>query len=251
MNNKFIIAGNWKMNKTPSEGKIFINEVKSMVPGLQNTKVIFFPAYSGLANIDVRDPFYLGAQNCHWEGSGAFTGEISIEMIKDCNAKYIIVGHSERRQLFKEPDKDINNKIRAILASKLKPILCIGESIADRKAMLTEKFLQRQLEDGLEGIKSIDDCIIAYEPIWAIGTGETANKDQIGSAHDFIRSVLRNLYPESYSCPILYGGSVNSKNAKELFKIKGVDGFLIGGASLNKESFISIINNVEKIRREQ
>ena len=246
MNNKFIIAGNWKMNKTPSEGKIFINEVKSMVPSLQNTKVIFFHAYSGLANIDVRDPFYLGAQNCHWEGSGAYTGEISIEMIKDCNAKYIIVGHSERRQLFKELDKDINNKIRAILASKLKPILCIGESIVDRNAMLTENFLQRQLEDGLEGIQSIDDCIIAYEPIWAIGTGETANKDQIGSAHDFIRSVLRNLYPESYSCPILYGGSVNSKNAKELFKIKGVDGFLIGGASLNKESFISIINNVEK-----
>ena len=119
MNNKFIIAGNWKMNKTPSEGKIFINEVRSMVPGLQNTKVIFFPAYSGLANIDVRDPFYLGAQNCHWEGSGAFTGEISIEMIKDCNAKYIIVGHSERRQLFKEQDKDINYKIKAILASKL------------------------------------------------------------------------------------------------------------------------------------
>ena len=112
--------------------------------------------------------------------------------------------------------------------------------------MLTENFLQRQLEDGLEGIQSIDDCIIAYEPIWAIGTGETANKDQIGDAHEFIKSVLKNLYPESYNCPILYGGSVNSRNAKELIQIKGVDGFLIGGASLNIESFTSIINNIER-----
>ena len=246
MNNKFIIAGNWKMNKTPLEGKLFINELKSMVEGIQNTKVIFFPAYTGLADIVVQAPFYLGAQNCHWEGSGAFTGEISIEMLKDCNVNYIIVGHSERRQLFKETDKDINNKIKAILTSKLKPLICIGESIEDRNAMLTENFLQRQLEEGLEGVKSINDCIIAYEPIWAIGTGETANKDQISDAHEFIKSVLKNLYPESYNCPILYGGSVNSRNAKELIQIKGVDGFLIGGASLNIESFTSIINNIER-----
>ena len=246
MNKKSIIAANWKMNKTPSEGKVFINEVKMMVQNIQNTEVIFFPAYTGLSNIEVREPFYLGAQNCYWESSGAFTGEISVKMLKDCNVEYVIVGHSERRQLFKEVDSFINNKVKAILSSKLKPILCIGETIEDRKAMLTEDFLQKQLEEGLDGIKSIEDCIIAYEPIWAIGTGETADKDQICRAHSFIKSVLKKLYPESYNCHILYGGSVNSKNAKELIQIEGVDGFLIGGASLNKESFVSIINNVEE-----
>ena len=246
MNKIPIVAGNWKMNKTPSQGKEFIYDIENLVPTILNTKVIFFPAYPGLFDIKLNSPFHLGAQNCHWEDSGAFTGEISIEMLAECCVEYIIVGHSERRQLFNENDNNINKKIKAILSSNLKPILCIGETLEHRKSGLTEKFLQNQLEKGLEGVDSIDDCIIAYEPIWAIGTGETADKDQIYRAHNFINSVLKKLYPESYNCHILYGGSVNTENAKDLIQIIGVDGFLIGGASLDKDSFISIINHVEK-----
>ena len=246
MNKKPIVAGNWKMNKTPSQGKEFIHDVKNLVPSLHNTEVVFFPTYPGLVNMKLSSPFHLGAQNCHWEKSGAFTGEISIEMLRECSVEYIIVGHSERRQLFNENDNMINKKIKAILSSNLKPILCIGETIEDRNSDLTEDFLKNQLLKGLEGVKSINDCIIAYEPIWAIGTGETADKDQIYKAHNFINSVLKKVYPESDNCHILYGGSVNTENAKDLIQIIGVDGFLIGGASLDKDSFVSIINHVEK-----
>ena len=246
MNKKPIVAGNWKMNKTLSQGKEFIHDVKNLVPSLHNTEVVFFPAYPGLVDMKLSSPFHLGAQNCHWEESGAFTGEISIEMLRECSVEYIIVGHSERRQLFNENDHMINKKIKAILSSNLKPILCIGESIEDRNSDLTEDFLKNQLLKGLEGVKSINDCIIAYEPIWAIGTGETADKDQIYKAHNFINSVLKKVYPESDNCHILYGGSVNTENAKDLIQIIGVDGFLIGGASLDKDSFVSIINHVEK-----
>ena len=246
MNKKPIVAGNWKMNKTLSQGKEFIHDVKNLVPSLHNTEVVFFPTYPGLVNMKLSSPFHLGAQNCHWEKSGAFTGEISIEMLRECSVEYIIVGHSERRQLFSENDHMINKKIKAILSSNLKPILCIGETIEDRNSDLTEDFLKNQLLKGLEGVKSIKDCIIAYEPIWAIGTGETADKDQIYKAHNFINSVLKKVYPESDNCHILYGGSVNTENAKDLIQIIGVDGFLIGGASLDKDSFVSIINHVEK-----
>ena len=246
MNKKPIVAGNWKMNKTLSQGKEFIHDVKNLVPSLHNTEVVFFPTYPGLVNMKLSSPFHLGAQNCHWEKSGAFTGEISIEMLRECSVEYIIVGHSERRQLFNENDHMINKKIKAILSSNLKPILCIGETIEDRNSDLTEDVLKNQLLKGLEGVKSINDCIIAYEPIWAIGTGETADKDQIYKAHNFINSVLKKVYPESDNCHILYGGSVNTENAKDLIQIIGVDGFLIGGASLDKDSFVSIINHVEK-----
>ncbi len=246
MNKKSIVAGNWKMNKTPSQGKEFIREIENLLPSIQNTKVVFFPAYSGLFDIKLNSPFHLGAQNCHWEDSGAFTGEVSIEMLRECSVEYIIVGHSERRQLFNENDNMINRKIKAILSANLKPILCIGETIEDRNSGLTEDFLQNQLKKGLEGVDSVNNCIIAYEPIWAIGTGETADQDQIYRAHNFINSVLKNLYPESNNCHILYGGSVNTENAKDLIQIIGVDGFLIGGASLDKDSFASIINHVEK-----
>ena len=246
---KNIVAGNWKMNKTPSEGNKFIRDVNDMVKDLHSTEIIFFPAFTGLFDNQQNIPFHLGAQNCHWETSGAFTGEISIEMLNECEVEYILVGHSERRQLFNETDAVINKKIRSIQSSKLKPILCVGETIDDRKSGLTKDFLKGQLVKNLEGIDSIENFIIAYEPIWAIGTGETANKEQIYNAHSFIKSILKKLYPNKNNCPILYGGSVNTKNAKDLIQISGVDGFLIGGASLDQDSFISIINDVEKFRR--
>ena len=246
MNKKPIVAGNWKMNKTPSQGREFIHDIENMVSNIQNTKVVFFPAFPGLFDLTLRSPFYLGSQNCHWEDSGAFTGEVSIEMLKEFGVEYIIVGHSERRQLFNENDNMINKKIKAILSAELKPILCIGETIEDRNFGLTENVLESQIKKGLKGVESLSGCIIAYEPIWAIGTGETADKEQIYHAHNFINSVLKKLFPESYNCHILYGGSVNTENAKDLIQIIGVDGFLIGGASLDKDSFASIINHVEK-----
>ena len=249
MDKKNIVAGNWKMNKTPLEGKRFIREVKSIIKDIHCTEIIFFPAFTGLFDTQLNNPFHLGAQNCHWETSGAFTGEISIEMLNECEVEYILVGHSERRQLFNETDAVINKKIRSIQSSKLKPILCVGETIDDRKSGLTKDFLKGQLVKNLEGIDSIENFIIAYEPIWAIGTGETANKEQIYNAHTYIKSILKKLYPNKNNCPILYGGSVNTKNAKDLIQISGVDGFLIGGASLDKDSFTSIVRDVENFRR--
>ena len=249
MKKKSIVAGNWKMNKTPSEGNRFIRDVKDMVRDIHYTEIIFFPAFTGLLNNQLNIPFHLGAQNCHWKSSGAFTGEISIDMLSECKVEYILVGHSERRQLFNETDIIINKKIKSIQSFKLKPILCIGESIDDRQQGLTEDFLKDQLVKDLEGIDSIENFVIAYEPIWAIGTGETANEEQIYNAHSFIKSELKKLYPDTNNCPILYGGSVNTKNAKELIQISGVDGFLIGGASLDKDSFASIIKDVENFRR--
>lgn len=248
MNKKNIVAGNWKMNKTSSEGRRFIRDVQNIIKDIHGTEIIFFPAFTSLHNAQLKYPFHLGAQNCHWETSGAFTGEVSIEMLIEYNVKYVLVGHSERRQLFNETDAVINQKIRSIDSSKLKPILCIGETIEDRESGLTEDFLNGQLVRNLEGIKSIENFVIAYEPIWAIGTGETANKEQIYKAHNFIKSVLKKLYPDTNNCPILYGGSVSTKNAKELIQITGVDGFLIGGASLSQDSFVSIINDVENFR---
>ena len=249
MNKKNIIAGNWKMNKTPSEGKKFINDVKKMVKDIYCTDIIFFPPFTGLLDIHLSNPFHLGAQNCHWKNSGAFTGEVSTEMLYECKVEYILAGHSERRQLFSETDATINKKIKSIQSSNLKPILCIGETIEVRKAGSTEDFLKSQLIKNLQGINSIENFVIAYEPIWAIGTGETANEEQIYNAHNFIRSLIKKLYPDTNNCPILYGGSVNTKNAKELIQISGVDGFLIGGASLDKDSFVSIIRDVENFRR--
>ena len=249
MNKKPIVAGNWKMNKTPLEGREFIKVVKESTSDIQNTKVVFFPSFTGLNDVVLNSPFYLGAQNFHWENSGAYTGEVSIEMLTECGVSYVIVGHSERRQFFKESNTEINKKLKAALVNNLKPIFCIGETIDDRREGSTESFLQNQLEKGLEGINSIDSFIIAYEPIWAIGTGETADKRQIFDAHNFIQSTLKKLFPKSHNYHILYGGSVNTENAKELIKIDGVDGFLIGGASLSKKSFVKIINDVEKIRR--
>ncbi|MBA65585.1 MAG: triose-phosphate isomerase [Candidatus Marinimicrobia bacterium] len=242
-----IIAGNWKMNKNPSEGKLFIDDVQKNISEINNLSIIFFPPSTGLYNVQLKSPCYLGAQNCHWEKSGAYTGEISIDMLKDCDVSYTIVGHSERRQIFKESDQWVNKKIRTLLANNIKPILCIGETLQERDAMQTENVLEKQLYKGFAGLKSLENCIIAYEPIWAIGTGKTANKDQIKMAHGYIKTVLKKIYPDSFNCHILYGGSVNSKNAKELIQIKGVDGFLIGGASLDIKSFVSIIKIVSNI----
>tara|TARA_B100001250_G_scaffold365320_1_gene345938 strand:+ start:2025 stop:2777 length:753 start_codon:yes stop_codon:yes gene_type:complete len=243
-----IIAGNWKMNKLPSEGRSFINEVVNLVLDIKSVSVIFAPPFTGLFEVQVKSPFHIAAQNCHWEDSGALTGEISVSMIKDCGVEYVIVGHSERRHIFGEKNEWVNKKAKALLENGVSPILCVGETIAQRESGETESVLKDQLEKGLDSISDVRNCIIAYEPVWAIGTGLTATNEQVEIAHQFIREVIGNKYGNGDGTHILYGGSVNSGNAESLIQTEGVDGFLIGGASLDAGSFASIIKIVEEVQ---
>ena len=243
-----IVAGNWKMHKTPSEGASFVETTVNLLLDIKHVSVIFAPPFTGLFDMDVNPPFYSAAQNCHWEGSGAFTGEISVSMIQDCGAEFVILGHSERRHVFGESNDWINRKVKAVLAGNLKPILCIGETLDQREAGQTDLVLKEQLEQGLGGVETLENMMIAYEPVWAIGTGVTANNDQVEEAHISVRIFLKELYPESDIIHVLYGGSVNPGNAEELIQIPGVNGFLIGGASLDAGSFTSITRIVEHVQ---
>ena len=243
-----IVAGNWKMHKTPSVGASFIELTKNLLLDIEHVSVIFAPPFTGLFDLNVKPPFYSAAQNCHWEQKGAFTGEISVSMIRDCGAEFVIIGHSERRHVFGESDEWINRKVKAVLDGNMKPILCIGELLNQRDAGQTEMVLKSQLEQGLAGVEALENIVIAYEPVWAIGTGVTANVNQVESAHSSVRTILKELYPESDKVHVLYGGSVISGNAEELIQIPGVNGFLIGGASLDVESFASITRTVETVQ---
>jgi triosephosphate isomerase len=251
MNKKGIIAGNWKMYKSPNEGRTFIEEFNNLMLELDDVEVIFCPPFSALFNIDVvlqKTPYKLGAQNCHWESEGAYTGEISVPMLIDSGVEYVIIGHSERRHIFGESDEWINKKVKAVLSGNLKPILCIGESLSQRKSNETRDVLKSQLQNGLQNVSDINKLVLAYEPVWAIGTGETATTDQVYEAHKWVREILADLYSMDIAeeTAILYGGSVKPNNAAELYKIEYVNGFLIGGASLNIDSFKEIILEVKR-----
>lgn len=246
-----IIAGNWKMYKTPTEGYNFVQDFVNLVLNIEDMEVIFCPPFSALFNIDVvlkETPYKLGAQNCHWENEGAFTGEISVSMLESCGVDYVILGHSERRHIFDETNEWVNKKVKAVLYGGLKPILCIGETLDQRKSNETKDVLFYQLKEGLNGVMELDDVVIAYEPVWAIGTGETATTGQVSEAHKWVREILSDLYSQEIAddTSILYGGSVKPKNAGELFEIKDVNGFLIGGASLTIDPFKEIILTVNK-----
>ena len=251
MNKKPIVAGNWKMNKHPKEGFSFVDEIQDLLLDINHVSVIFAPPFTGLFEMNVNPPFYSAAQNCHWENSGAFTGEISVSMIKDCGANYVIIGHSERRHIFKESDDWVNKKLISVINNGLNPILCVGETLDQRESGQTDQVLHDQLEKGLVGIDSIKDCIIAYEPVWAIGTGLTAENKQIELAHKAIRDIVSSILKGANDFQILYGGSVNSGNAEDLIQVPGVDGFLIGGASLDIESFTSIARTVEMVQEKK
>ena len=246
-----IVAGNWKMYKTPVEGRDFVEYFVNLMLNIDDVEVIFCPPFSALFNIDVvlKDaPYKLGAQNCHWENEGAFTGEVSISMLESCGVDYVILGHSERRHIFKESDEWINKKVKSVLNGGLKPILCIGETLDQRKSNETKDVLFHQLKEGLSGVKKLNNIVIAYEPVWAIGTGETATIEQVGEAHKWVRNILSDFYLQNTTddTSILYGGSVKPENAGELFGIKDVNGFLIGGASLKIDPFKEIILTVNK-----
>ena len=248
MKKKPIIAGNWKMNKTPTDGGSFVDRTVNILLDIKYVSVIFAPPFTGLFDMDVKPPFYSAAQNCHWEDSGAFTGEISVSMIRDCGAEYVILGHSERRHVFGESDDWVNRKVKAVLAGGLKPILCIGETLGQREAGQTDLVLESQLELGLKDVTELEHCVIAYEPVWAIGTGVTADSEQVELAHKVLMEILAELYPGLSNIHVLYGGSVKPGNTGELIQVPGVDGFLIGGASLDVESFTSIIRTVETVQ---
>jgi len=244
-----IVAGNWKMNKTPSEGKIFSEKMVEKLDSKSSVDIIVCPSFTGLSSLVTSTKFHLGAQNCHFEGSGAFTGEISTSMLLNCNVEYVILGHSERRSIFHEKNNDIGQKVTKVLSDGMKPILCVGETIDELNDGLAKETVHRQLQLGLNNVNSLNNIVVAYEPVWAIGTGLTASVEKVSEIHSFIRTTLKDLFSEleSNNVPIIYGGSVNSDNADELINAHGVNGFLIGGASLDVDKFVEIINIVDKI----
>ncbi len=245
-----VIAGNWKMNNNLSESQ---NLISKLISGLGNEKVscdvIICPPFTSLSeasSLTKNTAIKLGAQNMYFEESGAFTGEVSASMLKSVGCEYVILGHSERRTIFGEGDQLINKKIKKALTSGLKPIFCVGETLQEREGNVTNDVIKRQVTEGLKEISAndMDKIIVAYEPVWAIGTGKTATPEQAEEVHAFIRGLITSLYSQSVAenLVIQYGGSVKPDNAKELLSQKNIDGALVGGACLKADSFIGIIN---------
>ena len=240
-----LIAANWKMNKTQGDAASFAAALKKEK---MKHDIIIFPPFLFLEQMArMLSKIPIGAQNCHQEEFGAFTGEISAGMLKSVGCSWVLLGHSERRQYQKESNALINQKMKAVLKQGLKAMLCVGETMQERKEGLTEEILERQLKEGLKGITEgqMKGIAIAYEPIWAIGTGNTATPKQAEQMHKFIRAVIESLYGKTVSkaMKILYGGSVTSENAPALFREKDIDGALVGGASLDVKKFASIANS--------
>lgn len=243
---KPIIAGNWKMNNTASEGVSLVNALKPLVKNADCEVVVCVPAIDipAVSEALKGSNIALGAQNVHFADKGAFTGEISANMLKEYGVKYVIIGHSERRQYFGETDETVNKRTLTALNAGLTPIVCVGESLEERETGKTESVLDKQLKDGLKGIENIADIVIAYEPVWAIGTGKTATSEQANETIGYIRKKIGELF-----CPkcaekvrIQYGGSMNAGNCKELMAMPEIDGGLIGGASLKPNDFAAIAN---------
>ena len=247
-----IIAGNWKLNKTISEAVALTTALKALVVDATGVEIIVAPPFTALAAVSdniAESNIHLAAQDVYSEDSGAFTGEVSAPMLKDVGCDYVIIGHSERRQFFGETNESVNQKTKATLAHGLKPIICVGEQLEEREAGQTEAVIKSHVTGGIAGLSDADllSCVIAYEPVWAIGTGKTATPAQAQEVHNFIRGLLTEAYSAevvSQIC-IQYGGSVKPENAAELIAQPDVDGALVGGASLEAESFAQIVQNVQ------
>lgn len=245
---KPIVAGNWKMNKTVSEAAALVAELKNLAKDVQGVDIVVCPPFTALSAVKAAlagSSIDLGAQNAHWEKSGAYTGEIAVDMLREIGCHYVILGHSERRQYFKETDEMVNKKAKAVLAAGLYPIVCVGEVLEDREAGRMETVVVSQVRGSLAGLGANDllKTVVAYEPVWAIGTGRTATPAQAQEVHALIRRTLKDLADEhvAQSVRIQYGGSVKPSNAKELFHQPDIDGGLIGGASLEAGSFMDIV----------
>jgi len=247
---KFIVAGNWKMNKTLQEGIELARAVNEKVNGQKAVVVLCTPFIhlSEVRKVITQSSLFLGAQNCSSKSAGAYTGETSVSMIKSTGADYVIIGHSERRAYFKETDNTLNKKIRLSLEHELIPIYCCGEVLPEREAGKHFEVVKTQINEGLFSlsIKEFGKVVLAYEPVWAIGTGVNATPEQAQEMHAYIRELISEKYGKNVAenTTIQYGGSCNPSNAKELFAMPDVDGGLIGGASLNAEDFIAIVNSI-------
>ncbi|NLY87262.1 MAG: triose-phosphate isomerase [Clostridiales bacterium] len=251
---KFLIAGNWKMNKTALESVKFAKELRAMDLDNEKDVAILAPFTNLFALADALDESDIGfgAQNVHFESSGAYTGEISVDMLKEIGVKYCIVGHSERREYFNETDETVNLKLKILISNEIIPILCVGESLETRESHKEREFVMKQLIRAFKGIDNVDanKIIIAYEPIWAIGTGKTATPQQAEEMCSFIRVVIEDLYSDNSIASnmlILYGGSMKPTNAAELLNKPNINGGLIGGASLKVEDFADIAKIASKI----
>jgi len=245
---KKVIAGNWKMNMLPNEAIAFIEEFTPLVKDTENEVVLCVP-YTDLfyalltaQNTNIK----IGAQNMHWAENGAYTGEVSAKMLKSIGVEYVILGHSERRQYFNETDETVNKKLKAAFENELKPIVCVGESLEQREAGITAEIITSQTRLALAGLtpEQVKNTIIAYEPIWAIGTGKTATSEDANKSIKEIRQEIEKIYGKDVAdCVIIqYGGSVKSSNATELFNMSDIDGGLVGGASLKPDEFAKIVN---------
>ena len=245
---KKVIAGNWKMNMLPDATIRFIDELTPLVKDTENEVILCVP-YTDLfyalltaQNTNIK----IGAQNMHWEESGAYTGEVSGQMLKAIGVEYVIIGHSERRQYFAETDETVIKKLKSAFKCGLKPIVCVGETLEEREAGKAEEIITSQTEKALAGLteEQVANTIIAYEPIWAIGTGKTATSEDANNAIKSIRNKISNMYGQMVSERVIiqYGGSVKASNAKELFTMSDIDGGLVGGASLKSEEFAKIVN---------
>ena len=248
---KKIIAGNWKMNKTTGEAKVLVEDIIRDIDKFDEAEIVLCPPFTSLETVSgllsQSNNIRLGAQNLHEKASGAYTGEISAGMLRDLYVRYVIIGHSERRQYFHEDDATVNRKTKAALQAELRPIVCIGETLPQRESNTWKKVLETQLKGGLADFteKELADIIIAYEPVWAIGTGKTATPAQAEETHQFIRHFLAKSFSMAAAerVRIQYGGSVKPENAKELLSQPNIDGALVGGASLDARGFTAIIKN--------
>lgn len=243
-----VIAGNWKMNMLPDETIKFIEEFAPLVKDTENEVILCVPytdLFYALLNVQGTN-IKIGAQNMHFEEKGAYTGEVSPQMLKSINVEYVIIGHSERRQYYNETDETVNKKIKAAFEVGLKPIVCVGETLEEREAGKTAEIITNQTKLALEGLtnEQVENTIIAYEPIWAIGTGKTATSEDANNSIKEIRNKIAEIYGQNTASRVIiqYGGSVKSSNAKELFSTSDIDGGLVGGASLKAEEFSKIVN---------
>jgi triosephosphate isomerase len=252
---KKLIAGNWKMNKTPADGVALVRDIVAAVGKQTDVDIVVCPPFTGLESAGKAlegSEIKLGAQNMHFEASGAFTGEVSAPMLRSIFATHVILGHSERRTLFGETDSIVNKKVLAALKNQLRPIFCVGETLLEREGGATLKVVQTQVENGLEGVTKdqAQTLVVAYEPVWAIGTGKVATTEQAQEVHAFIRGLLTKLYsePVAQKVRILYGGSMKPSNAPELLAQKDIDGGLIGGAALEARSFVELVTAAAAIK---
>ena len=244
---KKIVAGNWKMNKNPMETKEFFEKFNSLVKDSENEIVICAPFIDlAVATNEKAVNIAVGAQNMHFEDKGAYTGEVSCKMLKSIGIEYVIIGHSERREYFNETDDSVNKKLKVALRENITPILCVGETLEERENGIAKDKIVSQIRKDFDEIEKDDaiKIVIAYEPIWAIGTGKTASKEDANEACKWKRNEIKSLYNDEVAeqVKILYGGSVKSSNAKDLFEMSDIDGGLVGGASLEPEEFAKIVN---------